>query len=71
MTFNEALRAMLTGKKVRADCWELNEYIMLDNDNNDFIDENGDTYIFSNISTSHDWYYSSPCNKESISKSEN
>lgn len=22
MTFNEALRAMLKGKKVKADCWE-------------------------------------------------
>jgi len=60
LNFNEALRAMLTGKKVRADCWEPNEYIMLDIDNNDFIDEDGDTYIFSNLSMCHDWYYSYP-----------
>lgn len=60
MSFNEALRAMLMGKKVRDKCWEPNEYIMLDVDNNDFIDESGDTYLFSNLSTCHDWeeYYS-------------
>lgn len=58
MNFNEALRAMLKGKRVRADCWEPNEYIRLDADNNDFIDENGNTYLFSDSSTYHDWYYS-------------
>ena len=58
MNFNEALRAMLKGKRVRADCWEPNEYIMLDADNNDFIDEDGNTYLFSDSSTYHDWYYS-------------
>lgn len=56
MTFNEALRAMLKGKRVRADSWELYEYIMLDTNNNDFVDESGDPYIFSNISIHHDWY---------------
>lgn len=60
MTFNKAIRAMLKGKRVRADCWEPNEYIMLDTDKNDFIDENGDPYIFSNISMHHEWYYSYP-----------
>jgi len=60
VTFNEALRAMLKGKKVKADCWEPNEYIMLDTDSNDFVDEDGNTYLFSDSSTYHDWYYSCP-----------
>jgi len=60
MTFNEALRAMLKGKKVKAGDWDPNEYIMLDTDNNNFIDEKGDTYFFNNLSTGNDWYYSYP-----------
>jgi hypothetical protein len=60
MKFNEALRAMLKGKKVKAGDWDPNEYIMLDTDNNNFIDEKGDTYFFNNLSMGNDWYYSYP-----------
>lgn len=46
MTFSEALEAMKQGYKVRIkDSWGKTEYLVLDNDNNTIVDEDGEDKI--------------------------
>ena len=54
MNFNEALHAMLIGKKVKASYWEPTEYIELDGENN-IVDEHGCTYTLTNVAITSSW----------------